>query len=141
MIDRGVRTPPRPPFEGRAGCPMCGEKPKEKRRRWHPECVEMWHYIAFPQIAISLLVKLHGRKCWSCGRVGALELEHIRPLWSLSDEERRDLKWWLPFNLQLLCRECHAAKTAREARERFGIVARRLAAERDHDRGQERLAI
>lgn len=50
-----------------------------------------------------------------------LHVDHIRPLWSLTDEERRELRWWLPFNLQLLCAACHAAKTAREARERAQV--------------------
>lgn len=48
----------------------------------------------------------------------SLELEHIRPLWSLDDQERTQLRWWLPFNLQLLCVPCHKAKTAREAAHR-----------------------
>lgn len=154
-----VRRPPRPPFEARSRseriCPMCGETPSgSRRRRWHAECAEMWHYVAFPQIAIELLVRAHGDRCWACrktraeriaeqharveaglqpyARPTALELEHVRPLWSLMPAERLELKWWLPFNLQLLCRECHLAKSAREARERYalqnpeGSLARRM---------------
>lgn len=91
------------------------------------------------------LVALHGRECWTCGarwqpgwaptprswgdyehpllgppepvRV-VLEVDHVRPLWSLDDDERTELRWWLPFNLQALCTECHRAKTAAEAAER-----------------------
>ncbi len=137
-----VRRPPRPPHEGSGSCPMCGEKPEQKRRRWHPECVELWHYIAFPQRALSLLIKMHGRRCWSCGHVGGfLELEHIRPLWSLTEAERREYRWWLPFNLQLLCTPCHRAKTAREARERIGRDIDRDRRDRDDAIGQERLAL
>lgn len=44
-----------------------------------------------------------------------LEVEHVRPLWSLDEVERLELRWWLPFNLQLLCVPCHRAKTKREA--------------------------
>lgn len=59
----------------------------------------------------------------------SLEVDHVRPLWSLTDEERTELRWWLPFNLQLLCGRCHKAKTKREAgdrargrlRERLGL--------------------
>jgi 5-methylcytosine-specific restriction endonuclease McrA len=106
---------------------MCGEIAPGKRGWWHPACVEMWHYIAFPQNAISLLVKAHGRICWECrkrgeGLIYPLELEHVKPLWSLSATERLEHKWWLPFNLQLLCRDCHALKTAREAKERAAIA-------------------
>ena len=122
MIERPLRTPPRPPFELRDGCPMCGQKPESKRARWHPLCVELWKLAAWPATQLAHLLKTHGRICWGCAaRDRALELEHIRPLWSLNDQERLELKWWLPFNLQLLCRECHAAKTAREARERYAL--------------------
>lgn len=135
---RDVRVPPRPPFttapyrDGRRVCPMCGELSKSKRGWWHQECAETWHYAAWPQTAIALLTTAHGDRCWSCCRTraeriaagvqpSALELEHIRPLWSLTPTERLELKWWLPFNLQLLCRECHRAKTAAESRERFDL--------------------
>lgn len=47
-----------------------------------------------------------------------LEVEHVRPLWSLTEEERTRLRWWLPFNLQLLCEACHRAKSRREAAAR-----------------------
>lgn len=47
-----------------------------------------------------------------------LEVEHVRPLWALTDEQRLELRWWLPFNLQLLCTRCHKAKTRREAADR-----------------------
>ena len=140
-----IRTPPRPPFEAaprqkRADgklhpvCPICGIVRPKGRGWWHPECAELWRYAAFPADGLSLLIKAHGYGCWSCGRVwldlremvwrGRLtivrpELEHVRPLWSLTAEERRQIRWWLPFNLQLLCRACHKAKSAREARERY----------------------
>lgn len=136
-----VRRPPPRRFEGvyrdgRRVCPMCGEHSTSKRAWWHPECAAVWNLAASPRFAIKeLLSNVGGDVCWSCRRTRderiedgddhrwpiELELEHIRPLWSLSSEERLELKWWLPFNLQLLCRPCHRAKTAAEARERFDL--------------------
>jgi hypothetical protein len=143
-----VRTPPRPPHEARARheriCPMCGGVPHTKRAHWHPECVVLWNLATRPELQIRELRAIADR-CWSCGltardaaianarlyledrgryRVPPLELEHIKPLWSLSDAERRELKWWLPFNLQLLCHWCHLAKSAREAAERAAPIRR-----------------
>lgn len=85
------RRPPRPAHEHEAGCcSLCGSA-----------------------------------ACWGCGRTHdadghpvRLEVEHVRPLWSLTDQERTELRWWLPYNLQLLCESCHKAKSAREASER-----------------------
>lgn len=79
----------------------------------------MWNLATSPRYAWSELRK-QADCCWQCRARGrALEVEHVRPLWSLTPSERLELKWWLPFNLQLLCRDCHRAKTAREARERY----------------------
>lgn len=88
-------------------------------------------------LMLAHLVEIHGHVCWQCGadvQPGtqhwwgdtphqgppcfipvALEVDHIRPLWSLTDEERTEHRWWLPFNLQLLCVACHKAKTKHEA--------------------------
>lgn len=63
------------------------------------------------------LAAVDGPTCRLCPEPGT-QVDHVRPLWSLSGAERVELRWWLPFNLQLLCRPCHAAKTAREAAER-----------------------
>jgi hypothetical protein len=54
-----------------------------------------------------------------------LEVEHVRPLWSLTPEERRDLSWWGLPNLQLLCQPCHRAKTRHEAGWRAAVRAGR----------------
>lgn len=90
------------------------------------------------------MVATHGRICWGCGARGDhlfLELEHIRPLWSLTPEERLEHRWWLPYNLQLLCRPCHRAKTAREARERFDIGRAREFEQLADERGLVELGI
>lgn len=48
------------------------------------------------------------------------DADHIRPLWSApADMGLQDRDAWFGLeNLQTLCRECHKAKTAREAAER-----------------------
>ncbi|MDE2901758.1 MAG: HNH endonuclease signature motif containing protein, partial [Chloroflexota bacterium] len=48
-----------------------------------------------------------GYKCRSCGRMGRLEVDHVRPLNKGGDA-------WDLGNLQTLCRGCHIAKTRRE---------------------------
>jgi hypothetical protein len=156
-----VRTPPRPAFEARARheriCPMCGGIPYTKRAHWHPECVVLWNLATHAALQIHEL-KVVADRCWNCGltarasmlangrlqerdldrgpyRVLPLELEHIKPLWSLSAAERRELKWWLPFNLQLLCHWCHLAKSAREAAERAAPIRRAYFDAKAEDQG------
>ncbi len=120
-----VRQPPPRPFEGVRSargqyvCPMCGEDAKLKRGWWHDECARLWNLATHSRTQFMEL-RRQGDFCWSCGNDRAtLEVEHTRPLWSLNAQERRELKWWLPFNLTLMCRRCHRAKTANETRARF----------------------
>lgn len=137
-----VRKPPPPPFKGTPRvCAMCGEGLTGRRTSWCSDaCVELWFIATTPASAHGQLVAIHGLGCWACGAttrngerlddwrpedertVGPpapwsiqLEVDHIRPLWSLTDDERAELRWWLPFNLQLLCPACHKAKTRAEA--------------------------
>ncbi len=51
-------------------------------------------------------------QCANCGTIAQLETDHIVPLHRGGKDE------WN--NLQSLCKDCHAAKTAREAGERAG---------------------
>lgn len=145
-----LRRPPRPRFamaglvDGKRVCPMCGEPAGRKRGWWHQTCVVLWRIAAFPGVAIADLIATTGRICWSCRERGPhlfLELEHVRPLWSLTPEERTQLRWWLPFNLQLLCRACHKAKTAAEARERFDLNRARDFAVEAEERGLVELGV
>lgn len=125
-----VRTPPRPPFEHTPrACALCGTPPEGRRRSWCSDwCVELWFIATSGDAAHKHLVRLHGRTCWGCAAAGpdvVLEVEHVRPLWSLTDAERLELRWWLPFNLQLLCVPCHRAKTRAEAAQRAAVRAGR----------------
>lgn len=120
-----VRTPPRPPFEKVPGvCSMCGAELEGRRRSWCSDgCVALWLIATNATNAHGQLVTLHGPRCWGCGAPShRLEVDHVRPLWALDDLERLELRWWLPFNLQLLCPPCHRAKTGFEA----GMRARGL---------------
>lgn len=123
--NRSVRRPPRPPHERTKGaCSMCGTSPLPGRRRsWCSDaCVDLWNLAASPAFAKGQLLALHGAVCWTCGRQDpAVELEHARPLWALTEEERAELRWWLPFNLTLMCPPCHRAKSRAEAAERAAL--------------------
>lgn len=125
-----VRKPPRPPFDRRpAGwCRMCGVAVTGRRITWcSDECALLWSACTSNVAALHLLVDVHGWRCWCCGRPSpVLEVDHVRPLWSLDEHERGELRWWLPFNLQLLDPACHRAKTRAEAAERAAL--RRTAA-------------
>jgi len=122
--------------------PKCGEV--DRRRRWHPECVEAYD-ASDPREARRALRKRDRGVCVECrldtkklarevkgkGRTRKLrergfkprsslwEVDHIVPL---VDGGSFDFE-----NLQTLCIPCHKRKTAEEARER----ARRRAG--DHD--------
>lgn len=113
-----VRRPPPPPYRGQAGrCAFCGttELPPRRRSWCSDACVTLWN-VASGQAALHHLTQLHGRWCQACGQSAAyLEVDHWRPLWSLTPELRGELRWWLPFNLRLLCARCHRSKTRYEA--------------------------
>jgi hypothetical protein len=144
---RSVRQPPRPPYEAATDtCSLCGQHPLPVRRRsWcSDDCVDLWYIATTSRYALHHLVGLHGHACWGCGAtvepgrqswrhwegmpLGPPEpmpvelfVDHVRPLWSLTDPEREQLRWWLPANLQLLCGGCHADKTRAEAAERAAL--------------------
>lgn len=119
-----IRRPPKPATWDAPGCRMCGTTDLPPRRRsWCSDaCVDLWQIASTPAFAAAHLAKLHGPACWGCGATDQrTELEHVRPLWSLTDEERTELRWWLPFNLQLLCVPCHRTKSAAEAGQRAAL--------------------
>jgi hypothetical protein len=112
-----IRRPPDPPFRGQAGrCSLCGEAVSGRRRTWCSQaCVDLWWIATTPRIAYYHLSVMFGDVCWVCFDEPGGEVDHVRPLWSLGVQERQQLRWWLPFNLQLIGPRCHKAKTAREA--------------------------
>ena len=82
----------------------------------------MWQLATDTNVVKQHFHGLGLRCCWSCGRTGQrFQVDHVRPLWSLSPEDRLELRWWLPFNLQLLCQPCHREKSAWESRLRPAV--------------------
>lgn len=125
---RVVRKPPKPRYADYPPgvCRLCGAPCPGRRTLWcSDDCGNLVAASVNPSRAYAHLTALHGHCCWQCGSgepFVALEVDHVRPLWSLTPRERCQLRWWLPFNLQLLCRPCHKAKTAREAARRANLA-------------------
>ena len=117
---RERRRPPRAPFADLPGvCSMCGGLLSGRRTSWCSDgCVALWFIATTPRIAFDRLVEDLTDLCWICFAEPAAEVDHVRPLWSLTDQERTEIRWWLPSNLQLLGMRCHKAKSAAEAAER-----------------------
>ena len=123
-----VRTPPALPFRNVAGtCSLCGTSPlPESRRSWCSDrCVDRWmvaNHHRWKQLEY-LCGDPTGSEQADCAKCGVtkpaalMDVDHQRPLWSLNEEERADLFWWVE-NLQLLCQSCHKDKTRVEAGER-----------------------
>lgn len=140
------RRPPIPFSDAERGiCRWCGKEilylkgdhkgKRDRRRRWHPECVEAYE-ASDPREARRRIRKRDRGRCAECGldtyglrrslrgrgmtralrergfvpRRSLWELDHIVPL---VDGGSHD-----PSNLQTLCTPCHKKKTAQEARER-----------------------
>lgn len=120
---RTLRTRPPWPFARVLGaCNLCGVDVVKPRRSWCGDrCVQINDLAGDRKTQLKHLMGFYDR-CWSCDSWGPLEVDHVRPLWSLTDHERTEFRWWLPFNLQLLCTDCHKVKTAREAAERAAIA-------------------
>lgn len=104
-------------------CVLCGTPLTGRQRAWCSKgCADVWMGASTPAIARTHLLALHGARCWTCGTTdGRLDVDHVRPLWSLTDTEAREPRWWLPGNLQLLCGPCHKTKTAEEAKQRAAL--------------------
>lgn len=115
-----VRRRPSLPLPAKGTRSLCGEVLGPRRRAWCSDlCGHLWMAAANQSLFLGHLTALHGWACWGCGESqswdGRLDVDHVKPLWALTDEERLEPRWWLPFNLQLLCPDCHKAKTKWEA--------------------------
>jgi len=100
------------------------------RRRWHPECVELYKIATSNDYAYAYLVRRDGLVCQGCGEplYARAEVDHKVPLWSVDkldpenvEEIERLRHYWSVDNLQLLCRSCHKRKSAAEAAQRASL--------------------
>ncbi len=105
-----------------------------KNAVWHTACVVAWQFWTAPSGHVRLLRRLQARRCGaSGGRLwNSAEVDHRIPLFRVWSEYR-DAPWpalldyWGLPNLQVINRDVHAAKCAKEARHRRS--ARYLASE------------
>jgi hypothetical protein len=140
------RTPPAPFREpafsrGPGHCCICGqpvfrlgwhadlwaEGRVNRNAGWHAACVAAWRFWCEPSDHVQLLKRRQGRRCQETG--GRLfktaEVDHRVPLFRVWRECRAQawpdlLAYWGAPNLQVVNREAHVAKCAREAGARAG---------------------
>ncbi len=140
------RTPPAPFREeafarGPGHCCICGQPVfklgwhrdlwgggrANRNATWHAACVAAWRFWCEPSDQVQILKRRQGRRCSESGRrlLKSAEVDHRVPLFSVW-RERRDEPWptllgfWGAPNLQVVNREAHLAKCAREAGARAG---------------------
>ena len=132
----------------RGTCRWCGlpilrpDGKPDRRRNWHPECVETYK-LCWPGHARQRLKERDGGICAGCGRnTVTRRLRKSRPITPRPKDARYagpycravwterhawELDHIVPLadggthelvNMQTLCRPCHRTKTAREAAER-----------------------
>jgi len=117
------RRPPELPFgNAPAGlCRMCGEPTipgkNGRPRRWHARCLDLYLVASDPKCARIFLFRRDKGKCASCGKKAdrlddAWHVDHVRRL----RDAPRDIRYWLPENIQILCIPCHVRKTTAEQR-------------------------
>lgn len=89
----------------------CGQKLTGRQRRWASKDCEKftvsvyWIFYGDVDLVKSLLFRLHGNACYCCGEVTwNLHLDHIIPVFKGGGG------CWIS-NFQLLCVDCHKAKT------------------------------
>lgn len=86
-----------------------------KRARWHPDCLDEYKIIYWPQETRKAVFERDRGICGVCGAAdGYWEMDHHRPLF----EARGRIEFWKLPNLVTLCRPCHVAKTSAEATAR-----------------------
>lgn len=135
------RTPPKPAHyyqQEKGSCRFCGEHIMmytdegaeiNKRKRWHPECVDRYNIMYRPAQARKLVWERDHGECAKCRILlerssrtpkDRWHVDHIRPLWEQKGKRFSDLdySYWELENLQTLCAACHGEKTAAEATKR-----------------------
>jgi ribosomal protein L37E len=131
------RHPPKPDhyYKQKKGyCRMCGESiiknnQINKRASWHPDCVDEYMLIYHQNEARKQAWSRDKGKCAQCGvilprksRTKNLKwhVDHIKPLFEQKGKHIDDIdfNYWKMNNLQTLCFECHAVKSADEAKTR-----------------------
>lgn len=126
------RKVPMPEWLGKGFCKWCNGKmtaADKPRWLWHAECSRQYMLATDLWTQLRYLIARDGRECAKpgCTRPGG-EVDHRRPLWSVRHLPAMIRRvFYGPANLWLLCCQCHAEKTAREAAER---ATQRRAAEK-----------
>ncbi len=131
------RTPPKPPHyydrvKGR--CRMCGlgiykDDKINKRSTWHPKCADEYMMIYHAGETRRRIWQRDKGQCAKCNNVQPRRsrikhlkwhVDHIRPLYEQKGKrfDEIDLTYWHEENLQTLCFQCHADKSALEAKDR-----------------------
>ena len=107
---------------------LWGDGRVNRRASWHSACVAAWKLWCAPTEHGQALKRAQGRRCRETGRrlLRTAEIDHSVPLFRVW-REHRDRPWpellgfWGLPNLQVINRDAHLAKCAREA----GTRARR----------------
>lgn len=106
---------------------LWGDGRPNRRATWHSACVVAWQLWCDPAGQVQALKRAQGRRCPETGRrlLRSAEVDHRVPLFRVW-RERRAMPWpdllghWGRPNLQVINREAHLGKCAREAGARAG---------------------
>ena len=149
------RAPPKPIWyrdPGKGNCRWCGEPVTGRRQCWHNACLIEYKKLFWPGVMRRLMFERAHGTCQQCGKLLSsrcllekqrltteisidhrhirskrYHLDHIVPLVDYPPDPHDPYAAWRESNLQILCEDCHKAKTAHEANER---AARKRKADR-----------
>ncbi len=104
---------------------LWGDARPNPRATWHAACVAAWKFWNAPHAHDRLLKRLQRQRCAQTRRrlLRDAEVDHQVPLFRVW-RDRRDTPWpdllgyWGLPNLQVITREAHVEKCAREAKDR-----------------------
>lgn len=100
----------------RGTCRFCGQSIIEggvqnNRKHWHQACADRWKIMNSPTEARKFVFRREHGTCQGCSGKSLLmkdfHVDHIKPLF----EAGGDLSYYGSENMQLLCHDCHKAKT------------------------------